>query len=438
MGGPRERQLVAPAQSRGHFVLFCLLSVVLSLAGIELLARAVSLLGIAELASPPSPREAWHDKGFRVDRYLKFANRRNSRHEIGGVAVQTNSLGLRGREPAVPKPAGSYRILALGDSTVFGFGVAAASTFSNLLEQKLNRRLASPRVEVINAGVPGYSLFNTWSYLQREGIALEPDLLIVETNFNDRRAVLSAEARDGELAHAIFYYRMRLREALSHSYAYRAALALSAPGIQVDQDESTPGARQQVSLEGLEARVEPARYRALLGDLLDFAQERGIEVILVPHRDNPQHTLEFDWASELTAQQAVEEALKQLRASFERSELYRFASARRINEILEAQGRASERLDTVSLPAEWMAWDGNAPVYVSEPYDAIMLANAKRDGVAVVGLAERALVEPTVYLDQIHLNALGHRELAARLARAILLLPDQGFRLLPPDTEPRD
>lgn len=400
--------------SRVPLVFLSLSAVGLTLAALELLSRAAVGFGIIELREAPSIREVWAEKGLRVDRDLKFANRRNATFRVAGITFETNSLGLRSHEVEQTKPPGTYRILALGDSTVFGWAVPAQATFCHLLARILNRRQGALDVEVVNAGVPGYSLFQAWTYLEREGIRLDPDLLIVLSNFNDRRAALGLASRDSALAHGVFYYRLRLRETLSASVASRILRALMGSRTPV-----ASGAPRRISLAGLEARVEPDRYAALLEELLDFARVRGIEVVLVPHRDNPRLTHEIDQADFLAEHGEPERALESLRAGLVSSEFYRLAFALRINQLLDTQESSEERLDSVSIRTEWINWDGSVPLYVSTRYDEIMAEQAHREGVAVVGLGARALGEPSVYLDQIHLNRLGHRELAERLARAI-------------------
>lgn len=91
-----------------------------------------------------------------------------------GVAVTINALGQRGGEIAVAKPAGTRRVVVLGDSIVFGAGVADDATFCT----RLNERLG-PEVTVINAGVSGYNATQMGARFFHRDAALQPDLLVV-------------------------------------------------------------------------------------------------------------------------------------------------------------------------------------------------------------------------------------------------------------------
>ena len=53
-----------------------------------------------------------------------------------GVDVNINSKSLRDYEYAYTKPKDVYRILVLGDSFTFGWGVPFENTFSKVLEKK--------------------------------------------------------------------------------------------------------------------------------------------------------------------------------------------------------------------------------------------------------------------------------------------------------------
>jgi len=99
------------------------------------------------------------------------------------VAVHVNALGLRGPERTLGKPPTRARILVLGDSFAFGFGVAQDETFSSELEHRLGER--GLRVEVLSSGVPGWSLDNELVYLRTEGFDLEPDLILLASCEND-------------------------------------------------------------------------------------------------------------------------------------------------------------------------------------------------------------------------------------------------------------
>jgi lysophospholipase L1-like esterase len=118
--------------------------------------------------------------GYRMRSNLEF--RFASPYHGYDATVRTNSLGLRDGEVASPKPAGTLRILLLGDSMTAGLEVDKDQTFEAVAEKALARQRP---VEVINAGVRGYNLDNIIGWLHSEGLGLEPDLVIYFFTDND-------------------------------------------------------------------------------------------------------------------------------------------------------------------------------------------------------------------------------------------------------------
>jgi GDSL-like Lipase/Acylhydrolase family len=96
----------------------------------------------------------------------------------------TNSFGLRSPEVAVPKPAGTYRILLLGDSFTFGFRADNAVVFAVKLEQRL-RTEGFPSVEVVNAGVLSYCPLLEYLQYRHQLHVLEPDLVVLNFDMSD-------------------------------------------------------------------------------------------------------------------------------------------------------------------------------------------------------------------------------------------------------------
>src|SRR5436309_6324437 len=80
--------------------------------------------------------------------------------ETGPIRYAINADGFRDRRYARPKPPGTFRIVVLGDSIAFGFGVAEEETFPKVLEARIAATAPQRRVEVLNLGVSGYNSFN--------------------------------------------------------------------------------------------------------------------------------------------------------------------------------------------------------------------------------------------------------------------------------------
>lgn len=119
-----------------------------------------------------------------------------SHYEWQHIPVDINSHGLRAPETAYEKPPSTFRILSLGDSVVMGWGVREEDTYGRQLQLLLNQKSSGDqRFEVINAGVPGWSLDNALAYLQAEGLKYEPDLVVLDVtianDINGKSALLA-------------------------------------------------------------------------------------------------------------------------------------------------------------------------------------------------------------------------------------------------------
>ncbi|MBN1913922.1 MAG: hypothetical protein JW788_05930 [Candidatus Omnitrophica bacterium] len=100
--------------------------------------------------------------------------------------LKTNSLGLRNKELKSSKGGGVERIICLGDSFTFGWGVDAHSAYPFVLEQALNNSGHEDRkFEVVNAGEIGFSSYQGVRLLKNRLLAYSPDVLIIAYGFND-------------------------------------------------------------------------------------------------------------------------------------------------------------------------------------------------------------------------------------------------------------
>ena len=137
--GTVPRRLVGPA--------LALVSVLVSFLLIEV---ALGVLGYGRQRLVPQPAGFW-----RHDPRLGWHHTAGSegvfdRSPVFRTRVRINDKGLRGRDYPYERVAGRRRILVLGDSFVFGYGVEQEEIFTTVLEGLL------PATEVINAGVSGY------------------------------------------------------------------------------------------------------------------------------------------------------------------------------------------------------------------------------------------------------------------------------------------
>ncbi len=99
-------------------------------------------------------------------------------------AVHINSHGFRDREYTLEKPAGTTRIVVLGDSVIWGHGIVIEDTFAKQLEALLAQHFEG-HFEVLNFGVSGYSLQQEIELFFERARRFDPDVVILGTSVND-------------------------------------------------------------------------------------------------------------------------------------------------------------------------------------------------------------------------------------------------------------
>ena len=121
---------------------------------------------------------------------LCFVHAPNRSALLMGVPVSINSRGYRDREFEEAKLPDVYRIIMLGDSTAFCWGVPAEYTVAKILERELNHRgVPGRRFEVINAGVGNYNTVQEFTHYLTYDRAFHPDLVVLEYFINDAEPV---------------------------------------------------------------------------------------------------------------------------------------------------------------------------------------------------------------------------------------------------------
>lgn len=103
----------------------------------------------------------------------------NQTYRRDGFTYRVGPHGLRGDPPKTPKPQGLLRIAVMGGSSVFDFRVGTS------WPERLQAKLRIGRVEVVNAGIPGFSSREVVPFFERKIAAYSPDVVVLYAGWND-------------------------------------------------------------------------------------------------------------------------------------------------------------------------------------------------------------------------------------------------------------
>lgn len=210
--------------------------------------------------------------------------------------IVVNHLGFRGPEPTPQKSALRPRVLILGDSFIEAVQIAWPDSMSSRIESRLAER--GRPAEVLSAGVSGWGTDAVVQYLSTDGMALEPDVIVVAvTIYNDVLDNLGEpfhRLQAGRLVHhdesalsSAAYFDLLVKSYLStHSHLYQLVRSST-------RRASTPNAFSSLQHHWADLlRTEPpprleygwALTEALLDRLARLAEQQGarLSVVLIP------------------------------------------------------------------------------------------------------------------------------------------------------------
>jgi len=324
---------------------------------------------------------------FRRHHYLQYGlapgwSRGPNRH---------NALGYRGDEIEVPKPAGVFRIALIGGSTTYQTGVEDfRKSYPYLLQQLLNGP-GRPRVEVVNAGVPAYSSWESLLNLQFRVLAIQPDLVVIYDNLNDvhTRLVYPFELYVGDNSGSRVPYEVPREGLLDQSAFLRIA-------------RTSLGLRSPLPAIGMRRTFEqvPGNHS------LEFAQQRSAG----------------RYPSGIFAQVPASEMLARNKPVFFKRNL------RSMVAICGAQGLPVV-LMTYAWSREFAAPRSSSPEFVSalEEHNEVVREVCRSTGIACYDHAREMPSDPRYWSDGRHVNEAGSpimAELVARWLRRAGLVPE--------------
>jgi len=123
------------------------------------------------------------------DPVRRYAPRPGAVAEVDGFTFRISAARTRGPEVPAVKPPEERRLLCLGDSFAFGLWCDEDETVVARLAARANAREAERGSGLtwrpLDLGVPGYHLGQTLRAFEADGLALEPDVVVLYVNTND-------------------------------------------------------------------------------------------------------------------------------------------------------------------------------------------------------------------------------------------------------------
>lgn len=298
--------------------------------------------------------------------------------------IETNSLGFRGPEIAVPKPAGTIRLAFLGASTTWCAEVSGnEKVWPHIVAESLRQGFPRARIDYVNAGVPGYAVDSSLKNLRHRVAPLRPDVVVIYHATND----MSGDLREAAAAKGVVQDAKVIPESWPAMYSLLWGLAEKNWRVWISQRQ----AERNVGRLEVDPKELGERFRLNLTELVVSAQSAAKLVALAT------------FATQLRRGQTDEQ---KLRASA--SALY-------------------------YMP--FMHPDGLIASY--ERYNEIIRDVAKATGALLIEGEHDIPGDPDHFTDTVHFTDRGSEKMAARVSSALSQSPEVASMLRSSAADPR-
>ncbi|MDP6932654.1 MAG: SGNH/GDSL hydrolase family protein, partial [Myxococcota bacterium] len=339
----------SPPPSIARWTLRVAVSILLLLLGAEVLTRWID---------PQLPSWQGGDHGSVVlsGHPTRLWAMRPGIKENHQTTATIHELGLRGTQTPGPRSDGQERILVVGDSPYFGYGVGDDQTFHSSLSRLMGEQ--GVVTDTLNGAVPGYSIAQTLLLMEDVGWDLDPTLLILGNLWSDNNFDAFS---DEDLLHSRRFANLN---PLAHSALVRWLAGQLSPWFASRGSRLVTWSRHSSWPEARTRRVPVQRYAELLDTVIREAADRGVGVVLLApcNVESVQGRLESSWLPYFEAQRQVaahhQVPLVELRDAFAETadQLPRGASALFVDQVhpsIEGHRLLAATLAGALTDADW-------------------------------------------------------------------------------------
>lgn len=229
------------------------------------------------------------------------------------TVLSTNGQGFRADYPIGAKPAGTFRIVCLGDSVTFGYRVPAVwpekpndynpewLPFPMLIEKELRNANPNRLIEVFPMAVPGYTSHQGLAWLRRDIEQLKPDVVVASFGWNDASASDIPDRESIKTGWIPFANRWLM----AHSQAFAHATRWFQSRNQAVRGTTRPM-----------ARVGQMEYVENFTSIVNLARDHGAKVIVIgaPYRDSTTNPPEAQLMTQY--RKALKSAMQELQTPY--------------------------------------------------------------------------------------------------------------------------